>query len=98
MLVIAEKAWDWFLFEDEGRLYLDVLVEHGAISFSVTAELTKEQSVAYAREGSNCLAGLSSDMRHKALMRQWTSTTLPPDWGRRSLAAVREWQERHKRA
>ena len=33
MKVLAEEAWGWFLIADMGRLYLNVLVEHGAISY-----------------------------------------------------------------
>ena len=93
MQVVAEAQWNWFLFEDAGRLYLQVLVEHGAISFHVTCELSAEQKSAYERQGVAVLGHLSGDMRHKALMRQWRATALPAGWEERSVAAVHEWQK-----
>ncbi|HEU6454757.1 MAG TPA: hypothetical protein VN201_04785 [Roseateles sp.] len=96
MEVIAEAPWNWFLFYDEGKLYLDVLVENGAASFSVAAELNREQADAYRREGNDGLTLVAGEMRHKALLRTWRLGTLPSDWGPRSVAAVHEWQRRAK--
>lgn len=92
MEVIAEDPWNWFLFADEGKLYLDVLVENGAVSYSVTAELTPEQASAYRRDGASSFASVSGEMRQKALTRTWRIVPLPPDWADRSVAAVHEWQ------
>jgi len=97
MEVIAEAPWNWFLFHDDGKLYLDVLVENGAVSFSVAAELTREQADAYRRDGPDGLALLAGEMRHKALERTWRIGALPADWGEQSHAAVHEWQSRVKR-
>ncbi|VWC49198.1 hypothetical protein BLA23254_07638 [Burkholderia lata] len=94
MRVLAEEPWSCFLLEEDGRLYLDVLVEHGAISFSVTSELSPEQATRYADEGVGYLRDLSSAMRHKALMREWSAMPLPADWEARSITAIREWQKR----
>ncbi len=94
MEVIAEDPWNWFLFEDEGRLYLDVLVENGAVSFSVASELTSEQASAYRRDGASSFALVSGEMRHKALMQTWRIVPLPAGWDERSVAAVHEWQRR----
>lgn len=94
MRVVAEEPWNWFLFEDEGKHYLDVLVEHGAVSFSVTAELSADQVNAYERGGMSILEPVSGEMRHKALMREWRIQTLPADWSQRSVAAVQAWQRR----
>jgi len=78
MQVIAEDPWNWFLFEDEGLLYLDVLVENGAVSFSVTAELAPEQAGHFRRTGVASLAPVAHEMRRKGLMRTWRIT---PDAG-----------------
>jgi hypothetical protein len=94
MEVIAEDPWNWFLFEDEGTLYLDVLVDNGAVSFSVTAELSAKQADSYRRDGASGLAHVSAEMRHKALMRTWRAVALPARWEERSVAAVHEWQRR----
>ena len=94
MQVVAEEPWNWFLFEDGGILYLEVLVEHGAISFDVAAELSTEQKEAYERHGVTILQRLSGDMRHKALTGAWHATALPSGWAERSVAAVHEWQKR----
>jgi hypothetical protein len=94
MRVVAEEPWNWFLFEDDGRLYLDVLVEHGAISFSVTSQLSTEQARDYERGGTPSLARLAGEMRHKGLMREWQADPMPPGWAERSIAAVHEWQKR----
>src|SRR3982750_1937644 len=88
MEVIAEDPWNWFLLDDEGRLYLDVLIENGAVSFSIAAELTAEQSTAYRRGGPGSLALVSGEMRHKALMQTWRIVPLPAGWAERSIAAV----------
>jgi hypothetical protein len=93
MKVVAEEPWNWFLFEDDGRLYLDVLVEHGATSFSVTAELSSECASAFRRDGATALDGLAGEMRHKGLMRVWHVPTLPTGWSERSVAAVHDWQK-----
>ena len=95
MEVVAEDPRNWFLFEDEGRLYLDVLIESGAVSFSVAAELTPEQMNRYKRDGVTSLALLPGEMRHKALMRTWRIAPLPAGWDERSVAAVHKWQRRH---
>ncbi len=94
MRVIAEEPWGWFLFEDDGKLYLDVLVEHGAVSFNVTAELTAQQAAEFTAKGAASVEGLAHEMRNKALMRQWCIVPLPDDWAGRSLSAVHEWQRR----
>lgn len=94
MQVIAEDPWNWFLFEDEGLLYLDVLVENGAVSFSVAAELTPEQAGAFRRMGVASLAPVADEMRRKGHMRTWRVTPLAADWTERSVAAVHEWKSR----
>ena len=91
--VVAEEPWDWFLFDDDGVYYLDVLVEHGAISYDVTAQLTADQVAVYARDGKSILMQLARDMRHQAIIRQWRASPLPAGWGPRSTAAVHEWQK-----
>lgn len=93
MKVVAEEPWNWFLFEDDGKLYLDVLVEHGAVSFSVTAELSSEQARAFRRDGAVALSGVAGEMRHQGFMREWQAPTLPSGWSARSVAAVHEWQK-----
>lgn len=94
MQVIAEQPWDWFLFEDDGKLFLDVLVENSAISFSIAAELSAEQAAGYACKGAACLTQLSGEMRYQALRREWIMQPLPPGWNDRSVAAVHEWRKR----
>ena len=94
MEVIAEDPWNWFLFEDEGRLYLDVLVENGPVSLSVVSELTSEQISADRKDGMNSLALVSGDMRQKALMQEWQTIPCPAGWEEKSIAAVHEWQRR----
>ena len=94
MQVVAEEAWDWFLFDDAGNLYLDVLVEHGAISYTVTAELNADQRNDYARNGMACVSALAAQMRYQAMMRQWSAPKLPSEWSQRSTAAVHAWQKR----
>jgi len=93
MKVVAEEPRDWFLLEDEGMLYLDVLVEHGAISFSVTAELSHELAHAFRRDGRAALGQVVGKMRHKALMREWRAPPMPSSWSARSIAAIQEWQK-----
>ncbi|VWM18772.1 hypothetical protein BLA6992_06931 [Burkholderia lata] len=102
MRVIAEDPWSWFLLEEDGKLYLDVLVEHGAVSFGATSELrfgatselSPEQATRYAHEGIRYLRDFSTAMRNKALMREWSAPPLPPDWEARSITAIHEWQKR----
>lgn len=96
MRVIAEEPWSWFLLEEDGTLYLDVLVENGAISFSVSSALSLEEATRYADAGIRYLSELSSAMRHKALMRQWSTPPLPPGWAECSIAAIHKWQKRGK--
>lgn len=94
MEVIAEDPWNWFLIEVEGKLYLDVLVESGAVSFSVASELTSEQSSAYRQGGASSLALVADEMRLKALTRTWRVPPLPTGWDARSVAAVHDWRRR----
>jgi hypothetical protein len=94
MKVIAEETWSWFLFEDDGQLYLEVLVEHGAVSYEITNLLSHVQAANFSREGHGYITGLASEMCSRALTRQWTAPTLPPNWNELSLAAVREWRKR----
>ncbi len=92
MNVVAEEPWGWFLFADGNVLYLDVLVEHGAVSYTVTAALTDEQGAEFARGGAAALAPLASEMRRQAIMHEWQAQGLPADWAARSMAAVDEWR------
>lgn len=94
MQVVAEDPRNWFLLEENGKLYLDVLVEHGAVSFNVTSELSGEQAQDYRLFGASSLSLLSGEMRHKGLMREWRSPATPPGWAERSIAAVHDWQKR----
>lgn len=94
MQVIAEDPWNWFLFEDGEQLYLDVLVENGAVSFSVASGLTPEQARRFRRTGVTSLAPVADELRRKGLMRTWRITPLPADWAERSAAAVHEWKRR----
>lgn len=98
MKVIAEEPWDWFLFDDDGIYYLNVLVEHGAVSYDVTAQLNADQVAVFTRDGKSILMQLASDMRRQALMRQWRASPLPAGWDTRSVAAAHEWQRRHRAA
>lgn len=95
MQVIAEAPWSWFLLEDKGTLYLDVLVENGPVSYCIAAMLSPEQAADYARQGAALLETLSGEMRHKALTRQWPASPLPVDWNECSAAAVRAWRNKH---
>jgi len=88
MQVIAESPMEWFLFEENGRVWLDVLVQHEVVSFSVTAELRSSDPQAY-------VPMLVATMRDRALRREWTAPTLPAGWQERSLEAVRVWRELH---
>ena len=94
MKVVAEAPWSWFLFEDGAERFLDVLIEHGAVSFSATVRLDEDQVAAYALEGERFLNALASDVRNAALMRQSKQAPLPSGWSERSVDAVREWKER----
>ena len=94
MIVIAEEPWGWFLFADGDVLYLNVLVEHGAVSFDVTAALTDEQGADFARRGAASLTALASEMRRQAIMHEWQAPSLPANWSERSMAAVDTWRDR----
>ena len=95
MRVVAEEPWDWYLFDDDGVYYLNVLVEHGCISYDVTAPLDADQAAVYASEDKEILMQLARDMRSQALMHQWKAGPLPADWGARSIVAAHEWQRRN---
>lgn len=94
MKVVAEEPWSWFLFEDGADRFLDVLVEHGAVSFSATVRLDENQVAGWALEGKRFLNAVASEVRTAALMRQWKQAPLPSGWSERSVDAVREWKER----
>jgi len=88
MQVIAESPMEWFLFEEDGRVWLDVLVQHEVVSFSVTAELRSGDPDAH-------VAMKAATMRELALQREWTNPALPEGWFERSLEAVRAWRALH---
>ncbi len=97
MQVIAEEPWDWFLLEGEGKAYLDILVERGAISFNVTFELSAEQATEYTRKGIGYIHALSSATRSTALRRDWSALPVSlhltsPGTAKRVSEAIREWQ------
>ncbi|WP_321956236.1 hypothetical protein [Paraburkholderia bannensis] len=97
MQVIAEEPWDWFLLEGEGKAYLDILVERGAVSFNVTFELSAEQATEYTHKGIGYIDALSSATRSTALRRDWSALPVSlhltsPDTAKRVSEAIREWQ------
>lgn len=94
MQVIAEEPWNWILLEEGDKRYLDILVEHGAMSFNVTFELNPEQAAQHVREGIRYVNELSSAMRNQAVMREWSALppALPPDCADRVSRAIREWR------
>lgn len=94
MKVLAEEPWDWYLFDDMGQLFLDVLVEHGAISYSVTVELNAKESEHYLRDGAPFLLRMAQAMRRRALAKEWCPPALPSGWAQRSIGAVHEWQKK----
>jgi hypothetical protein len=51
-------------------LWLDVLVEHGAVSFTVTAELDPAQAAAFEHDGPMALVPQAASMRDPALRRE----------------------------
>lgn len=95
MRVVAESPWDWFLFEEDGQWWLDVLVDHGAVSFSVTAPLDPAQRSAFERDGAAALGLPAGRMRDAALARTWVHPALPDGWSDRVLAAVGAWRQTH---
>ncbi|WP_426212512.1 hypothetical protein [Massilia sp. TWP1-3-3] len=96
MWVVDEEPWSWFLFEDSGRLYLDVLIEKGAISYGATAELTDGQAAEYAAGGHSWMNSLAGTVHGKAYDLQWTAPALPADFHERTLDALREWRARKR--
>ena len=93
MQVLAEEPWSFFLLEDEGKLYVDVLVERGAVSFSVTAELSAEQTRGYRQQGASFVSGLAHKIRSDALSGRWKPAHFPPAWHDRATAAVVNWRK-----
>lgn len=93
MQVLAEEPWSFFLLEDEGKLYVDVLVEHGPASFSVTAELSDEQARGYAQQGVGFVYGLAHQIRSDALAGRQRMVHFPQAWQDRVTAAVLEWRK-----
>ena len=96
MQVLAEEPWSFFLLEDEGKLYVDVLVEHGPASFSVTAQLSDEQARAYAQQGVSFISGLAHQIRSDALSGRRRIVHFPQAWQDRATAAVLEWRKARK--
>ena len=94
MIVLAEEPWGWYLFDDMGQLFLDVLVEHGAVSYSVTVELNASEREGYLRDGAAFLMQKASDMRYQAIANRCFPPALSSDWTQRSIRAVHEWQEK----
>lgn len=95
MRVVAEEPWDWLLFEEDGHLWLDVLVEHGAVSFTVTAELDPAQAATFEHDGPMALMPQAASMRDRALRREWRIPPLPASWSENALVAIRAWRQDH---
>jgi hypothetical protein len=93
--VVAEDYYVWYLFEEDGVYWLDVLVEQGAVSFTVTAPLDAARVADFERDGPSALSIPAATMRHQALMREWRIPQLPDGWSQRALAAVHRWREDH---
>jgi hypothetical protein len=96
MIVLAEEPYGWYLFDDMGQLFLDVLVEHGAISYSIAVELNEKESADYFRDGTAFLMQKANQMRHEAITKQWITRPLPSDWPQRSIKAVHAWQKKRE--
>lgn len=62
MDVIAQSAWDYTLFADEGRLLLEVVCGSVAI-YTLAVELTQEERAEWEARGMDGLAGLVQTIR-----------------------------------
>lgn len=64
MKVVDYENWAWFLFEHEGRLYLDANCNLSSFGYTYMIELNDEELALYARKGRAYLATLAHDIHY----------------------------------
>jgi hypothetical protein len=63
MKVIDHQPQAWFLFEDDGELYLDANCSNSFVGYSVVIALNVSERSAYAAQGGAFLDGLAASIQ-----------------------------------
>lgn len=101
MNVIDHEPHSWFLFDENGELFLDASCEHGAVGYSVLIQLNYEEVSKYSKEGRSYLNSLALQIHESApgVIGSWSpykSRNLTPLRKKDVMNAVRRWQEDDK--
>ena len=90
--VADHEPMSWFLFELEGKLYLDVNCSHSVFGFSVLFELNDAEAAAYATEGRAYLQHLAGRVQDHTFT-EFMPRNLAQEWHDRATAAVLAWRQ-----
>ncbi|GAB2529312.1 hypothetical protein [Microbulbifer agarilyticus] len=64
MKVIDSENWAWFLFEHEGKMYLDANCNMSAFGYTYMIQLNEEELKSYKAGGREYLSRLAHDIHY----------------------------------
>ena len=64
MRVVDHKEGQWFLYEDDQKLFIEANCNHSFLGYIYTIELNKEELEIYKQRGYEYLSALASDIHN----------------------------------
>ncbi|WP_247362034.1 hypothetical protein [Ralstonia pseudosolanacearum] len=97
MQVVDHEPYLWFLFEQDGELYLDANCNHSFIGYTFMMRLTSNEVRRYRRQGRNYINWLAQDIQNSAPILITSNSSYKhrkasPEEEAQANAAVSAWQ------
>ena len=92
MRVVDYDPHDWFLFECEDGLLLDVNCDHSAVGYSVLIPLNGDETAQFAALGKAYLNDLAQAIHYAGPGSSLQSRSVLKEYGERCREAVKEWR------
>tara|TARA_R110000868_G_scaffold86450_1_gene242497 strand:+ start:476 stop:793 length:318 start_codon:yes stop_codon:yes gene_type:complete len=101
MRVIDHQEQEWFLFEHEGKLYLDANCNHSFVGYSYMIELDDSERMLYESGGHDYLSKLAYDIHYSAPIvigsqSNYIGRDETKSLGDLATEAVRSWRNGHE--
>ena len=95
MKVIDHAPSWWFLFEEDGNLFLDGNYSHSAFGYDWMIQLTPDERKRYEQRGHDFIESLARDVQDSCPLANpksaYVSRRVPADYSQRATSAVQEW-------